>query len=390
MARASNSTQCESVATYMDGVHVKIAEAYKPPRKIALPAAYNNRLPDASRYCYDFTLERSVLQKMSEWRKARLSNSEAREARLEEKRKKEEESPTPPGENSAQLPIKGAPVPETTILTPQLLSPPPYHSQNCNIQSNQLNYADFDNDTSSPFDNMLLKTINDKEELAQVLQPNWEEQPSGKLENIINHLSLERQDNRLPEKDDSGGNRGEEQERGESRIDCKQRIVSLIVKELQRELERPILENWKPWSDLDNSPEKNSLNCDNKLATPTQTKSNIFSELSDEDQKLARHLSDMGFPLGRAARAIQNLGGGDNKKIVEYLLAIQSLEDDFGIPEDAAEKALELTHFDQEKAKNFHKNLCTLRDLGFSEDQASTALLKCNIDRDKALDLLIS
>ena len=64
MARASNSTQCESVATYMDGVQVKIAEAYKPPRKIALPAAYNNRLPDVSRYCYDFSLERSVLQKV--------------------------------------------------------------------------------------------------------------------------------------------------------------------------------------------------------------------------------------------------------------------------------------------------------------------------------------
>lgn len=175
---------------------------------------------------------------MSEWRKARLSNSEARQARLEEMKKREEESPSPPGQNSPQLPIKGAPVPETTILTPQLLSPLPYHIRD-NIQSNQLNYADFDNDTSSPFDNMLLKTINDKEELAQVLQPKWE--PSGKLENIINDLSLERQNNRVPEKEDVG-NQVEEQERGESRIDCKQRIVSLIVKELQRELERPILQ----------------------------------------------------------------------------------------------------------------------------------------------------
>ena len=133
----------------------------------------------------------------------------------------------------------------------------------------------------------------------------------------------------------------------------------------------------------------NSLNC-NKLSTPTQTKSNILADLSEEDQKLARHLSDMGFPLSRAARAILNLGGSDNKKIVEYLLAVQSLEDDLGISEDTAEKALELTQYDQEKAKVFYKNLCTLRDLGFSEDQASTALLKCNIDRDKALDLLIT
>ena len=35
----------------------------------------------------------------------------------------------------------------------------------------------------------------------------------------------------------------------------------------------------------------------------------------------------MGFPLSRAARAIRDLGGQDNKKIVEYLLAVQSLEE---------------------------------------------------------------
>lgn len=63
MARSS-STQCDLVASYMDGVHVKIAEAYKPPRKIGLPAAYNNRLPDVSKLVYDFSLERSVLEKV--------------------------------------------------------------------------------------------------------------------------------------------------------------------------------------------------------------------------------------------------------------------------------------------------------------------------------------
>lgn len=388
MARASNSTQCDGIATYMDGVNVKIAEAYKPPRKIALPAAYNNRLPDASRYSYDFSLERSVLQKMSEWRKARLANSEARQARLEEKRKKHENSPSPPPQDSS-LPVKTAPVPETTILTPQPLSPPANDLQQISKnKSNDLNYADFDNDTSSPFDNMLLKSINDKEELAQVLQPShWK--PTGKLENIINDLTIGNEGhNHVQEKNDSIIN-VEDHERTEKKIDSL-RIVSLIVEELQRELERPILENWKSWTDLENSePEKNSVS-NEKLPSHSKASANILSDLSEMDQKLARHLSDMGFPLLRAARAIHNLGGSDNKKIVEYLLAIQSLEDDLGISEDAAVKALELTQFDQEKAKVFHENLTTLRDLGFSEDQASTALLKCNIDRDKALDLLIT
>lgn len=66
MARASISSQCcDTVASYMDGVHVKIAEAYKPPRKVTLPAAYNNKLPDISKHTYDFSLEKSVIDKVT-------------------------------------------------------------------------------------------------------------------------------------------------------------------------------------------------------------------------------------------------------------------------------------------------------------------------------------
>lgn len=116
---------------------------------------------------------------------------------------------------------------------------------------------------------------------------------------------------------------------------------------------------------------------------------NVLSDLTAEDQKLARHLNDMGFPLLRAAHAVRELGGQDNKKVVEYLLAVQSLEE-IGISGDDAEKALALTQYDQNKAKVYYENLCTLKDLGFSEYEASVALLKCNVDRDKALDFLIA
>lgn len=104
---------------------------------------------------------------------------------------------------------------------------------------------------------------------------------------------------------------------------------------------------------------------------------------------MSRHLSDMGFPLSRAARAVRDLGGKDNKKVVEYLLAVQYLEE-LGIPGDEAEKALAVMEYDQERAKIYHENLSTLKDLGFPEEEASKALLKCDIDRDRALDLLIT
>lgn len=106
---------------------------------------------------------------MTEWRKARNAIKETRRTRLEEKKKKEdEETPAPAQpEPVKQSSVKVAPAPETTILKPQLLSP---HANDLQYitTSNGLDLADFDNDTSSPFDNMELKTLNDMEELAQV------------------------------------------------------------------------------------------------------------------------------------------------------------------------------------------------------------------------------
>ncbi|XP_053987322.1 ubiquitin-associated protein 1 [Hylaeus volcanicus] len=395
MARSTVSAQCDLVASYMDGVHVKIAEAYKPPRKVCLPAAYNNKLPDVSKLSYDFSLERSVLEKMTEWRTVRQANNKARHARLDEKkmREKKEFSPPPPPplpDMTKQLPVN-APAPETTILTPQPLSPPPNDLQD-HVKTNGLDFADFDNDTSSPFDNMELKTINDMEELAQVLQPTSQWVPLAKLESILNDLTVDDQsDVHIEEKSDNTKNETNDQEEETNEENVKHRSVSTIVQELQRDLERPLKENWKPWSNLE-SCDINS--CETKkqeepMVSNQDTVMNLLQDLTEEDKKLAHHLSDMGFPLSKAARAIRDLGGQDNKKIVEYLLAVQSLEE-AGISGEDAEKALALTECNQEKAKAYHENLCTLRDLGFPEEEASAALLKCNIDRDRALDFLIA
>lgn len=121
----------------------------------------------------------------------------------------------------------------------------------------------------------------------------------------------------------------------------------------------------------------------------TKSSADLLSNMTEDDLKLVMQLSDMGFPKCRAARAVLELGRAHEKQIVEYLLAIQSLEEN-GIPNDYAEKALTLTQHDQSKARIYYENLCTLKDLGFHEDEVSAALVKCNFDRDKALDLLIA
>ncbi|XP_057320246.1 uncharacterized protein LOC130664411 [Microplitis mediator] len=397
MARASMSAQ-DPVSSYMDGVNVKIAEAYKPPRKVTLPAAYNNKFPDIDRYNYDFSLEKSILEKLEEWRKVRKENNEARKQRMEERKKREQEEEDLSKSNSSSspdalpLPVKVAPAPKTTILTPQPLSPPgDLHDIDLNVKSNGLDYADFDNDTSSPFDNMELKTINDMEELAQVLQPSqWA--PPARIENILKELTLENKINESDNDDKDTGvvNKIDDRNDNNNHVESKRRNISIIVEELQRELERPHMENWKPWPDLE-SPECISNTNTKDLCSNTEESMKITNVLeslsSEEDKKLAKHLSDMGFPLSRAARAIGDLGGKDNKKVVEYLLAVQWLEE-LGLPGDDAEKALALNDYDQERAKKYHDNLCTLKDLGFSEDEASKALLKFDTDRDKALDYL--
>ncbi|XP_066587872.1 ubiquitin-associated protein 1 [Prorops nasuta] len=384
---ARSSAQCDSVA-YMDGVHVKIAEAYKPPRKMGLPTVYNNKLPDVSKPIFDFSLEKSVLEKMSEWRKVRRTNHEIRQVRLEEKKKKEEErykcSQTLSSTATNNISLNIVPTADTSILTPQPLSPQANEIRE-KVKENGLNYADFDNDTSSPFDNMELKTINDMEELAQLLQstPQWT--PEAKSEQTTNNLKTENESSICNKENDELPDQTNNNENID-KCSISYQSVSEIVQGLQKELE-----NWKPWPDLE-SPEANVSNFQQHSDLRVQSNSKLTNPLSDlleEDKQLAQQLADMGFPIARAARGVRDLGGDDNKKVIEYLLAVQSLEEN-GIPGDDAEKALVLTEYNQDKAKAYCKNLYTLKDLGFSEDQASLALLKCNIDRDKALDFLIS
>lgn len=94
------------------------------------------------------------------WRIARISFTDTRNARLEEKRKIDtKKSPYP--SNSQE---ETASVSEASVFTPQ----PSLTCAN-GIDKFQFNYKEFDVDTSCPFDNMELKTINDMEALAQVI-----------------------------------------------------------------------------------------------------------------------------------------------------------------------------------------------------------------------------
>ncbi|KFB43898.1 AGAP002222-PA-like protein [Anopheles sinensis] len=79
-------------------------------------------------------------------------------------------------QNYSNVPANANFIPKTTLAgtdTPALANATHGSNNNNNNNNyNKINYSDFENDTSSPFDNMELRTINDLDILAQVLKQN--------------------------------------------------------------------------------------------------------------------------------------------------------------------------------------------------------------------------
>ncbi|KAH1005321.1 ubiquitin-associated protein 1 [Dendroctonus ponderosae] len=209
--------------SYVDDIKVKISEKYKPPCRISLPMSYSQRLTlnkqlQDSRPTYELDLEKSILGRLDE-RKQLRSLAEDRKQKIEQdrrefKKKIEQEqierlekmqaeaadnklleeaskevsnadlksqgfrqigpsdsSQTHPNyitKNGILMPI---PVANNYPNSTRPLSSTGYKPLSPNLKP--FNLADFESDTSSPFDNMELKSINDLEELAQVLKTNF-------------------------------------------------------------------------------------------------------------------------------------------------------------------------------------------------------------------------
>ncbi|XP_031621288.1 GATA zinc finger domain-containing protein 8 [Contarinia nasturtii] len=213
---------------YMSGVPVKIAENYKPPKKLALTQSVSQRLSTSSsvttqvleKNAYDFALERTVLSKMSEWqhmrqrencdRKERMRSFEQEQQSLFDAKQKQiltavsypstdDLSSDDDGDDSGHgtssdasksaVSLKTVSIPATTQSTghQQQFSPPNFNNilvptvmpgqKNTTIKQNiiatkthysKINFQEFENDNSSPFDNVELKTINDLDILAEV------------------------------------------------------------------------------------------------------------------------------------------------------------------------------------------------------------------------------
>lgn len=422
---------------YMDEVCVKISEKYKPPPRINLAITYAQRLYlnkqiQDNIIPYDFSLETSIKDRVKELRTTRKEFYEDKLNRLEKLKearlnyekfledKKSKESIVSVSEESEVVrdqmlkDTEGIfPTSYSHILTPTpLTNSDKIQSFKCNSNDKSpFNISDFEADTSSPFDNMALKTINDIEELAEVLKkgensnntykipytdaasqsyPNYVSLPSTSAHSTVsstyavqdrfdlqyspyisqtpssyghaisattyNNINGYYYNSGAAQQTNFGLNRHHyNYDNSTTKLsqDSKETVKSTpdIMKTLETELDNArICQNGVPTVQVPIKSHESS----NQHVIKSIDLDDAYNHLPKNLQYLSKDISLMGFPLSRVARACQALGD-DQKKIVEHLLVMSEL-----------------------------------LDLGFSEEEVSHALLQCNNDRDKALDILIS
>jgi len=183
-----NSTD-DHASDYMDGVRVKISDKFQPPRPVQLPPPFQSLLLASPHTIeYDFSLERRVLRDCERYRESEVEKEKLREEwlekrkeqrRLEDERRKERENTDKVDQDSNCDKSKSATASQqsstTSVSESNILTPTPYPKTNeskeivYDSKVKNINFSDFESETSSPFDSVELKTLNDMEELASVL-----------------------------------------------------------------------------------------------------------------------------------------------------------------------------------------------------------------------------
>ncbi|XP_044758019.1 uncharacterized protein LOC123316109 [Coccinella septempunctata] len=404
--------------SYMDNVKVKIAEEYKPPPKINIPMTHNQRLTFNKHVQnnlpnYDFSMESNILRKVKEWKTNRLIKEEQRKARLQSLKEKEQadDQDCEEAEESVETNVPTSHVNEvevssvgpscTTSYSNGMLMPTKANNYYSNILQpipsslgpngqasfgsssgvkSPFNISEFEADTSSPFDNVALKSINDVEELAKVLkiEDDTSKLPTASYSNFNITSNLQTYPNysnmsNYPSlvscntQNSVTGINGyynscdmNPMRSFTSGYQCSppNNYVKAYNSNHIAPREKVDGENPRQTVNFTGSKTKSSpesmVKKSDKAPVKNVSQNDPFDELSKDLQEFSRNISSMGFPLPRVARTCQALGK-DNKKVVDHLLAMSEL-----------------------------------LDLGFAEDKVCDALLQCDNDRDKALDKLIS
>ncbi|KAL1491793.1 hypothetical protein ABEB36_012337 [Hypothenemus hampei] len=465
-------------SSYSDDIKVKISEKYKPPCKINIPMSYSQRLTlnkqlQDQMTSYDFHLERVALKdmkirkeernKMVEERKAkikadkenfkkkieqenadRLDKIQAEAKQLEEQCKSDvklqnvySESPSHKQQYITQNGIL-LPIPVTNHHYPSSILNPipttlekPFNAAKSNAKS--FNLSDFESDTSSPFDNMELKSINDLEELAQVLKSDkssvypTNQYPVSYPSNVKSYGNITVQDyqnQRLFSQSSVAATQNMPYDQLYSQVNSNFSPISTTFSHYTPymsantyQVPNGILNYNNPVYNVppqtssqvqlsyNNTSSQYSIQKSNCKSVPDLVKS-VETELQNtqisDTAENSRHSISSSYyttnvPVPARPKSTDAIYP-KSKVLVKSTLENMSEERRevcqnvtlMGFPVERVIRVSETVGCDQKKIVEHLLALSELLDLGFAEEDASEALLKYNNDRDKALDLLIS
>ncbi|EDV27000.1 uncharacterized protein TRIADDRAFT_54486 [Trichoplax adhaerens] len=141
------------------------------------------------------------------------------------------------------------------------------------------------------------------------------------------------------------------------------------------------------------NPNENDIRLQEKSYSPTDSgivkdMSPPIKDLTAPQQALISVMVDMGFPTNRAAKAAIKYGD-DSKKVLDHLIRVENFCEK-GYCGSSCEIAINEYGTDDEKVITFLKLEKQLQELGFNNEKIRTSLIKCDLDSDKAVDLLTS
>lgn len=442
--------------SYLDDVPFKINDKFCCPAKVGLPVGFCP--PDCSALLadtqYDFSLERRSVRWGIELAEARAAEARAEEAAAKQEAESREslsqtqdiegggrKNPRAAAEDQDLLPPALNPVlaglSHNAILTP-LPAPSlgPRKTQPSTPQPHSLNLADFERE-EDPFDKLELKTLDDKEELRNILQsqPQPLPPPSVSPPEVSQSGSASRGNSPSPPSTDTSltakpgfthkpnglvalldmDRVGHPGRTGFDTDDRPCNIRSLTFPKLSDSgdpepvryspLPAPIpaprqnLPNGSPptipKTQVIVAPEPTSHTKSGapKLANPGSGSAGLpcggaLLSMTPSERQCVETLVGMGYSYEGVLRAMQRQGQ-NVEQVLDYLFVHGRLCER-GFDASAVEECLEMYQCSEEKALQFLELMSRFGEMGFERDAIKEVLLVHNNDQDKALEDLMA
>ncbi|XP_007554341.1 ubiquitin-associated protein 1 [Poecilia formosa] len=433
--------------SYLDDVPFKINDKFRRPAKVGLPVGF--LMPDYGAVLadtkYDFTLERRSVRWGIELADARAAAARAEEAAAKQEAESMESLSRDAdggGGNNLRSAVEDQDLPppalnpvlaglsHNAILTP-LPAPRlgPRKSQDSTPQPQNLNLADFERE-EDPFDKLELKTLDDKEELRNILQSQPQPPPSM---SPPQQGSVSRGDSPSPPSTNTSISSkpgfahkpnglvalldmdkvGHPGRAGFDTDDRPCNIRSLTFPKLSDSGEPESVKYSpvpvpSPRRNLSNSsppalpktqvivaPEPSNHN---KSGTPKPANPGTGStglpcggallSMTPSERQCVETLVGMGYSYEEVLRAMQRQGQ-NVEQVLDYLFLHGRLCER-GFDASAVEECLEMYQCSEEKALQYLELMSRFGEMGFERDAIKEVLLVHNNDQDKALEDLMA